>query len=182
MFLSGRIICKFAIAIQQGKHYIPKAFSLIPTRSNRQFIRKRSLSETLALAIIWASAHTIVVRAVCTFDSFSFEDFGEPDLVNETKGGSHFRCSRDQSGSKLLVRLNPRHPYDLIREDFEDSDIVYSHSGTGEEKTYGGRALWEIDYNIAEVIEYKMTEADQKIFDDYKQELIDSGDLIKDDV
>ena len=94
----------------------------------------------------------------------------------------HFRCSRDQSGSKLLVKLNPRHPYDLIREDYEDTDIVYSHSGTGEEKTYGGRALWEIDYNIAEVIEYKMTEADQKIFDDYKQELIDSGDLIKDDV
>jgi len=91
MFLSGRIICKFAIAIPQGKHYIPKAFSLIPTRSNRQFIRKRSLSETLALAIIWASAHTIAVRAVCTFDSFSFEGFGEPDLVNETKGGSHFR-------------------------------------------------------------------------------------------
>lgn len=91
MFLSGRIICKFAIAIPQGKHYIPKAFSLIPTRSNRQFIRKRSLSETLALAIIWASAHTIAVRAVITFDSFSFEGFGEPDLVNETKGGSHFR-------------------------------------------------------------------------------------------
>ena len=42
-------------------------------------------------AILWASAHTIAVRAVITFDSFSFEGFGEPDLVNETKGGSHFR-------------------------------------------------------------------------------------------
>jgi len=55
---------------QESIVYIPKAFSLIPTQSNRQFKRKRSHCEALALAIIWASAHTIAVRAVITFDSF----------------------------------------------------------------------------------------------------------------
>ena len=47
-----------------------KRLALIPTKSNRQFKGYRSSSETLALAIIWASAHTIAVRAVITFDSF----------------------------------------------------------------------------------------------------------------
>ena len=89
----------------------------------------------------------------------------------------HFRCSRDQSGSKLLVSLKPRHPYDLVPEEFVDDDIVYTHRGTGVEKTYDGRAQWYIFYNIDKVIEYKMTEGDQKLFDDYKQELIDNGEL-----
>ena len=89
----------------------------------------------------------------------------------------HFRCSRDQSGSKLLVSLKPRHPYDLVPEEFVDDDIVYTHRGTGVEKTYDGRALWYIFYNIDKIIEYKMTENDQKLFDDYKQELIENGEL-----
>ena len=89
----------------------------------------------------------------------------------------HFRCSRDQSGSKLLVKLDQRHPYQLVREDYEDTDIVYTHSGTGEEKTYGNRAQWVIEYNIKEIIEKALTAEDQKILEDYKQELIDSGEL-----
>lgn len=43
-----------------------KRLALIPTKSNRQFKGYRSSSETLALTILWASAHTIAVRAVIT--------------------------------------------------------------------------------------------------------------------
>ena len=89
----------------------------------------------------------------------------------------HFRCSRDQSGSKLLVSLKPRHPYELEAEPYVDTDIVYTHKGTGEEQTYGDRARWILAYNIDKVIEYKLTSEDQKLFDDYKQELIDNGEI-----
>ena len=89
----------------------------------------------------------------------------------------HFRCSRDQSGSKLLVSLKPRHPYDLVPEEFVDTDIVYSSRGTGNEITYGNRAQWYMYYNIDKIIEYKMTTKDQELFDEYKQQLIDDGEL-----
>ena len=89
----------------------------------------------------------------------------------------HFRCSRDQSGSKLLVSLKPRHPYDLVPEDFVDTDIVYTSSGSGNEITYGNRAQWYIFYNIDKIIEYKMTDKDKEIFEEYKQQLIDDGEI-----
>ena len=89
----------------------------------------------------------------------------------------HFRCSRDQSGSKMLVSLKPRHPYDLVPEDFVDTDIVYTTRGSGNEETYGNRALWYIFYNIDKVIEYKMTDKDKEYFEEYKQQLIDDGEL-----
>lgn len=90
----------------------------------------------------------------------------------------HFRCSRDQSGSKLLVSLKPRHPYDLVKDDQMDTDIVYSSSGTGHETSLGNRAQWYIFYNIDRVIEYKMTDKDKDLFEEYKQELIDNGELL----
>lgn len=83
----------------------------------------------------------------------------------------HFRCSRDQSGSKLLVRLNPSKPYDLIGYELENTDIVYNSSGKGREMEYGDRAQWEVDYNIAEVLEYKMTDKDAERFKEYQEEL-----------
>ena len=89
----------------------------------------------------------------------------------------HFRCSRDQSGSKLLVSLKPRHPYDLVPEEFVNTDIVYTSSGSGNEETYGNRAQWFIFYNIDKIIEYKMTDKDKEIFEEYKQQLIDDGEL-----
>ena len=89
----------------------------------------------------------------------------------------HFRCSRDQSGSKMLVSLKPRHPYDLVPEDFVDTDIVYTTRGSGNEETYGNRAQWYIFYNIDKVIEYKMTDKDKEYFEEYKQQLIDDGEL-----
>lgn len=93
----------------------------------------------------------------------------------------HFRCSRDQSGSKLLVSLKPRHPYDLVPEDFVDTDIVYTSRGSGNEETYGDRAQWYLFYNIDKIIEYKMTDKDKEYFEEYKQQLIDNGDLPADE-
>ena len=87
----------------------------------------------------------------------------------------HFRCSRDQSGSKLLVSLNPRHPYDLVPEPYEDTDIVYNSRGRGQEMVYGDRAFWWIYYNIDSILEYKMTDKDKERFDEYKEQL-DAGD------
>ena len=87
----------------------------------------------------------------------------------------HFRCSRDDSGSKLLVSLKPRHPYDLVPEEYTESDIVYNAAGKGREEIYDGRANWWIYYNIDKVLEYKMTAKDQKTFEDYKQQLIEDG-------
>ena len=83
----------------------------------------------------------------------------------------HFRCSRDDSGSKLLVSLKPRHPYDLVPDEYTDSDIVYNAAGKGKEETYGDRANWWIFYNIDKVLEYKMTAKDQKTFEEYKEQL-----------
>lgn len=73
-----------------GRADIPKAFSLNPTKSNRQFFWASELSKTLALAIRWALAHTIVVRAVRTLLILA-RGSGEPDLGMRSKGGSHFR-------------------------------------------------------------------------------------------
>ena len=58
-----------------------------------------------------------------------------------------------------------------------DTDIVYTSSGSGIETTYGNRAQWNIFYNIDKIIEYKMTAKDQELFEEYKQQLIDEGEL-----
>ena len=91
----------------------------------------------------------------------------------------HFRCSRDDSGSKLLVSLKPRHPYDLVPEEYTESDIVYNADGKGREEIYDGRANWWIYYNIDKVLEYKMTAKDQKTFEEYKQQLTEDGIEVK---
>ena len=83
----------------------------------------------------------------------------------------HFRCSRDDSGSKLLVSLKPRHPYDLVAEPYTESDIVYNAAGKGKEEIYDGHADWYIYYNIDQILEYKMTPKDQKTFEDYQQQI-----------
>ncbi len=89
----------------------------------------------------------------------------------------HFRCSRDDSGSKMLVSLKSRHPYDLVPEEFTETDIVYTHTGKANYEEYGGFANWCIFYNVDKVIEYKMTEKDQETFEEYKQQLIEEGEL-----
>lgn len=93
-----------------------------------------------------------------------------PYLLKDVKY-IHFRCSRDQSGSKLLVKLDQDHPYDLIPFEYEDTDIVYNSRGKGREMTYGDRAQWEVDYNIEDILEYKMTDKDRERFDEYKDQL-----------
>ena len=97
-----------------------------------------------------------------------------PFLLKDVKY-IHFRCSQDQSGSKLLVKLDDSHPYDLIPYEYEDTDIVYSNRGTGHEMTYGNHAQWEVDYNIDDILEYKMTDKDRERFEEYKEQL-DAGD------
>ncbi len=54
--------------------------------------------------------------------------------------------------------------------------------GSGNEVIYGNRAQWYVFYNNDKIIEYKMTEGDQKIFDEYKQDLINAGELSADEV
>ena len=71
--------------------------------------------------------------------------------------------------------MKPRHPYDLVPEEYTESDIVYNAAGKGWEEIYDGRANWWIYYNIDKVLEYKMTAKDQKTFEDYKQQLIEDG-------
>ena len=83
----------------------------------------------------------------------------------------HFRCSRDNSGSKLLVSLQRNKPYELVPEAYEDTDIVYNSSGKGHEMSYGNRAQWFVFYNIDEVLEYKMTDKDAERFKEYQEEL-----------
>ena len=41
--------------------------------------------------------------------------------------------------------------------------------------TYGNRAQWEVDYNIDDILEYKMTDKDRERFEEYKEQL-DAGD------
>ena len=100
-----------------------------------------------------------------------------PYLLKDVKY-IHFRCSRDQSGSKLLVKLDQDHPYDLIPFEYEDTDIVYNSRGKGREMTYGDRAQWEVDYNIEDILEYKMTDKDHERFNEYKEQL-DASDAEK---
>ena len=88
----------------------------------------------------------------------------------------HFRCSRDNSGSKLLVSLQRNKPYELVPEAYEDTDIVYNSRGKGREMTYGNRAQWYVFYNIDEVLEYKMTDKDAERFKEYQEEL-DAADV-----
>lgn len=87
------------------------------------------------------------------------------------------RCSRDDYGSKLLIELNPRKPYKLDANPFVADDIVYGSDNSVKLHTDDKLAEWTIIYNIKKVLEYKLTEADKKIFELYKQDLIDEGEL-----
>lgn len=87
------------------------------------------------------------------------------------------RCSRDDYGSKLLIELNPRKPYKLDANPFVADDNVYGSDNSVKLHTDDKLAEWTIIYNIKKVLEYKLTEADKKIFGQYKQDLIDEGEL-----
>lgn len=52
----------------------------------------------------------------------------------------HFRCSRDDCGSKMLVSLKPRKPYELVPDKYTESDTLYTHTGKVNYKEYGGFA------------------------------------------
>ena len=43
---------------------------------------------------------------------------------------------------------------------------------------YGNRAQWEVDYNIEDILEYKMTDKDRERFNEYKEQL-DASDAEK---
>lgn len=89
----------------------------------------------------------------------------------------YLRCSRDEYGSKLLLELNPRKLYELEAKPFESDDIVFGSDNSAEVHTDAKQATWSIYYNIKKLLEYKLTEADKETFEQYKQDLIDKGEL-----
>ena len=89
----------------------------------------------------------------------------------------YLRCSRDDFGSKLLIELNPKKLYDLVAEPFSTSDIVYGSDNSMRVHENFKRASWTVFYNVKKVLEYKLTEADKETFEQYKQDLIDAGEL-----
>jgi hypothetical protein len=54
---------KFVIAIPRDSIYIPKALALFRVGESRQFIFDTGIMCNACAAILWASAHTIAVRA-----------------------------------------------------------------------------------------------------------------------
>ncbi|MBS7290966.1 MAG: hypothetical protein KIG58_01400, partial [Bacteroidales bacterium] len=89
----------------------------------------------------------------------------------------YLRCSRDDFGSKLLIELNQKKLYDLVPEPFSTSDIVYGSDNSARVHENFKRANWTVYYNVKKVLEYKLTEADKETFEQYKQDLIDEGEL-----
>ena len=89
----------------------------------------------------------------------------------------YLRCSRDDFGSKLLIELNQKKLYDLVPEPFSTSDIVYGSDNSARVHENFNRANWTVYYNVKKVLEYKLTEADKETFEQYKQDLIDEGEL-----
>ena len=89
----------------------------------------------------------------------------------------HFRCSRDDSGSKMVVELNHRKPFELLAEPFTDEDIVYGRDKSSSVEVDENLAVWTVLYNIKKVLQYKMTEKDKETFEEYKQQKIEDGEL-----
>ena len=56
-------------------------------------------------------------------------------------------AARDDSGSKLLVSLKPRHPYDLVAEPYTESTL-WPTPPAKEEEIYDSHTGWYIYYNI----------------------------------
>ena len=89
----------------------------------------------------------------------------------------HFRCSRDDSGSKMVVELNHRKPFELMAEPYTESDIVYGSKDRSATQIDEELASWTVFYNIKKVLQYKMTDKDKETFEEYKQQLIEDGEI-----
>lgn len=89
----------------------------------------------------------------------------------------HLRCSRDQFGSRLLIKLDNVKPYELLAEPYTMDDVIYDSDNVGHIKTDAELANWVIHYNLKSVLEYKLTERDYELFEQYRQDLIAAGNL-----
>lgn len=89
----------------------------------------------------------------------------------------YLRSSRDDFGSKLLVKLNQNVPYELEASPYSSDDIVYNTDNSIRVETDNNLAKWTIVFRIKQILEYHFNETDKRTFEQYKQNLIDSGEL-----
>jgi hypothetical protein len=82
----------------------------------------------------------------------------------------HFRASTDHSGSQLLVALDSEKPFELLADQGQQADYVYSSQtkGDGEDVEDDDVCQWTILFNIKKVLESLLTDNDKALFEEYK--------------
>lgn len=126
------------------------------------------------------------------------DEFGEPILVEGTDPNKYYnlssvndfvfpfeirdydylylRASNDFSGSQAIVRLKSDEKFTMSCEPFEQQDYVHDEYGGGENISTLNAGLWTIQYNLADVLEYKIAQQDEESFELFKQILEEDTD------
>ncbi len=83
----------------------------------------------------------------------------------------YLRSSQDYSGSQALIRLDSKKSYELMTEQFSQQDVVYTEHNVGKDAEDDTLCKWTIEYNIDNILEKKLTQQDEQLYEDFLEEI-----------
>lgn len=83
----------------------------------------------------------------------------------------YLRCSQDYSGSQALLKLKQDPMYELLPDQFSQQDTLHTAHGGHRDIEDDSLCEWTVAYNLGELVEMKLTPADEEAFKEYKKEL-----------
>lgn len=104
------------------------------------------------------------------YDLTSFNDGVFPFEIKKYKY-IYLRCSMDYSGSQAIVQLSDDNPFEMIPERFTQEDNVYTDKNEAVYASDETACNWFIRFNIKKVLEVKLTDEDERLYELYQEEM-----------
>ncbi len=102
------------------------------------------------------------------YDVYSYNNGTFPYKINTKFKYMYLRCSRDYSGSQAFIKLKTPKIYTLEPAINRQNDVLYTDEGK-KHIIDDTRCQWTIIYNLAEVLDKKLTPQDEEALEEYKK-------------
>lgn len=104
---------------------------------------------------------------------YTLNDYNEGVFPYEVRRYKYLylRQSLDYSGSQALVELKEDPAHQMLPVPLSKQDVWYDSENRGTDVEDSNRCEWWIQYNIKQILEVKLTTADQELIEQYRAEI-----------
>ena len=153
----GREIFFFFLYHKNDKDYLHEHREIRPITASLYLEKDKNGSYILADGVVSGKDYTI----------HSITDDGRFPYKLKDVRYILFRTSRDGNASKMVVEIDQDCPYIFNSHKITDNDFVYDKYGDATNEADESQREWELVFNIAKVVEWKMTETDEELYQEY---------------